>query len=83
MQHFEVVHSLLPAAAMLPLNETRLRKITSLASCFLTYMAVRTLDQDTREWLVYDRLIVFHDLLHGSCDWLDYNHLFPTTEALK
>ena len=85
-QHFEAVHSSLPAATLLPLStRPRLREVSSLQSwiyCFLTYIAVRTSDQTTRDWLVYARLMVRQASLHGGQGWLDYDRLFRQQAAL-
>ena len=79
-QHFEAVQSSLLAATFLPFStRLRLREISSLQSwiyCFLTYIAVRTSDWVTRDWLVYARLIVRQASLHGGQGWLDYDRLF-------
>ena len=83
-QHFESVHSSLPAATLLPLfTRPRLREVSSLPSwmyCFLTYMAVRTSDQATRDGLAFARLIIREASMHGGQGWLDYDR--PAAAAL-
>ena len=82
---FEALNSYLPAQALLASSRPHLREVTSLPSwiyCFLTYMAVRTSDQATRDRLVYSRLIVREALRHGGRGWLDYDRLFCQQAAL-
>ena len=60
-QHFESVDNAFPAHVLPASSRPRLREVTSLPSwifCFLTYLAVRSSDQATRDGLIYARLIV-------------------------
>lgn len=66
-------------------NKPRLREISSLASwmyCFLTYLALRCPDNETRERLIYAQLIVRESLRHGGKNWLTYDKVFRQQAAL-
>ena len=85
-QHFEAAHSSLPNTILPLSSRPRLREVSSLPSwiyCFLTYLAVGTADQTTRNRLVYAGLIVREALLHGGRDWLDYDRLFRQQAAVN
>ena len=63
----------------------RLREVNSLASwlyCFLAYMALRCLDRETRNRLVYARLIIKEAQHHGGQGWLAYDMVFCQHAAL-
>ena len=59
----------------------RLREVSSLASwlyCFLAYMALRCPDRETRDRLVYARLIIKEAQRHGGQGWLAYDKVFAS-----
>ena len=83
-QHFESVNDNFPAFVLPASSRPRLREVASLPSwiyCFLTYLAVGTSDQTTRDRLVYARLILREALRHGGKGWLDYDRLFRQQAA--
>ena len=60
-QHFEAINNCFPSQVLPASSRPRLREVTSLPSriyCFLTYLAVRSSDQATREHLIYAKLLV-------------------------
>lgn len=63
----------------------RLREVSSLGSwlyCFMAYLALRCPDAETRERLVYARLIVMESLRHSGQGWLMYDRIFRQQAAL-
>ena len=85
-QHFESVNTNFPSYVLPASSRPRLREVASLPSwvyCFLTYLAVGTSDQVTRDRLIYARLIVREALRHGGRGWLDYDRLFRQQAALN
>ena len=70
-QHFETMQSQFPTALLPATSRPRLREVTTLSSwiyCFLMYLAVRTVDQATRDRLIYARLVIREALRHGGRD---------------
>ena len=57
----------------------KLREVSSplsWMSCFIAYMAVRCHDDNTRDLLIYTRLILDLARKHGGRGWLDYDRVF-------
>ena len=52
-------------------------------SCFLTYLAVQTSDQTTRERGTYGLLVVREAMCHGGRGWMDYDCLFRQQAELN
>ena len=78
-QHFEAINNCFPSQVLPASSRPQLCEVTSLPSwiyCFLTYLAVRSSDQATRERLIYAKLLVREALRHGGRGWLDYDRLF-------
>ena len=76
----------LPGNATLPSNSRpRLREVSSPLSwvyCFLTYVAVRTPDIETRNLLTYACLIIREAQRHGGPGWLEYDRVFREQAAM-
>ena len=67
-------------------SRPRVREIPSLAAwvcCFLTYLAVQTSDQATRERATYGLLVVREAMRHGGRGWIDYDRLFRQQAELN
>ena len=63
----------------------RLREVSSLASwlyCFLAYAALRCPDKESRDRLVYARLVIREAQRHGGQGWLAYDRVFRQQAAL-
>ena len=63
----------------------RLREVSSLASwlyCFLAYAALRCPDKESRDRLVYPRLVIREAQRHGGQRWLAYDRVFRQQAAL-
>ena len=84
--HFEDLHGTM-GVQLLPISSRpRVREVTTLPSwvcCFLTFLAVGTPDQVTRERITYAMLIVKEAMRHGGQGWLDYDRLFRQQAALN
>lgn len=67
-------------------SRPRIREIPSLPAwvcCFLTYLAVQTSDQATRERATYGLLVVREAMRHGGRGWMDYDRLFRQQAELN
>lgn len=62
-----------------------LREVSTLASwtyCFPIYVAIRSTDLKTQEFLAYARLIICEARRHGGTGWLDYDRVFCQQQAI-
>ena len=85
LQHFEGIHGALGFQVLPMTSCPKVRDVTTLPSwicCFMSYLAVLTTDQLTRERLAYAVLIVSEAMRHGSQGWLEYDRLFRQQAAL-
>ena len=84
--HFEDLHGAM-GMQLIPVSaRPRVREVTSLPTwvcCFLTYLAVGTSDQSTRDKLTYATLLIREALKHGGQGWLEYDRLFRQQAALN
>ncbi len=84
--HFEELQGGLGVHLLPVSSRPRVREVTTLPSwvcCFLTYLAVQTSDQVTRDRATYGLLIVREAMRHGGQGWLDYDRLFRQQAALN
>ncbi len=85
-QHLEAMHGQIPFHSLSGQARPRFREVStpiSWRSCFLTYMAVKTQDTDTREQLCYTGLLLREAASHGGTGWIDYDHVFRKQAALN
>ena len=67
-------------------NKPHLREVSWLPFwiyCFLAYLALRCMDKETRERLVYAQLIMREALRQGGKGWLTYDKVFRQQAAIN
>ena len=84
-QQYEEFHGVSGLQVIPVTSRPRVREVTSIASwvsCFLTYLAVWTQDQATRNRITYALLVVREAMRHGGQGWMDYDRLFRQQAAI-
>ena len=84
--HFEDLHGGFGIHLLTVSSRPRVREVPSLPSwvcCFLTYLAIFTADQATRERATYGLLVVREAMRHGGQGWLEYDRLFRQQAAIN
>ncbi len=62
-------------------SRPRMRDVPLWLYCFLTYTAILTTDQPTKDKLAYARLMILEASRHGHLGWLDYDCSFRQQAA--
>ena len=84
-RQFEELQGTMGAHLLPVLSRPKLREVSTLPtwiSCFLSYLAVATTDNATRDKLAYAVLIVKEAMRHGGQGWLEYDKLFRQQAAI-
>ena len=83
--HFEELHGTMGLHILPTTSRPRVREVNSLPSwvcCFLTYLAVGTMDPATRDRLTYAVLLIREAMRHGGQGWMEYDRLFRQQAAI-
>ena len=81
LQALEAMH---PAAHMTSHTKPRMREVSDILTwvyCFLAYTAIRTPDKQTRDLLVYARILMREARKHGGDGWKAYDAVFRENAA--
>ena len=78
--HFENPHRAMGMQLTPVSANPRVREVTSLPACFLTFLAVGTSDQSK---LTYTTLLIREAMKHRGQGWLEYDRLFWQQAALN
>ncbi len=84
-QNLEAMHGHLPLHSMSGSVRPRFREVASpltWITCFLTYLAVSTADDCTRDQLCYARLLLQEASRHGGSGWMEYDRVFRKQAAI-
>ena len=84
-QNLEAMHGHLPFHSMSGSVRPRFWEVASpltWITCFLTYLAVSTADDCTRDQLCYARLLLQEASRHGGSGWMEYDRVFRKQAAI-
>ena len=85
-RHFEDLHGAMGMQLLPITSRPRVREVSTLpvwVSCFLTYLAIGTVDPVTWDRLAYATLLIQEAMRHGGQSWIKYNRLFRQQAALN